>query len=489
MRKVAYSVEPDNRAAANIAIAVATVILSICLWGLWNYSQDGSTTKLDAPLAILISLTGFALLRSLFSRLLWKTPWVASITRVPFLGGHWAGEISRRDKNGVEDRFPVKVIVSQDFDSMSVEVIALSEPALGDAHSTQSQAVSMQVGTFPRVTVHDLFRYRSAEGVAHLTFESAQGSLLGDYFSSAGFSGRIVAKRAVQADSPIDLNSRRTTEAHKPTMDIAIVTIIEEEYDAVRRLLEDAVLVEGTADSPNLYAWRTGLVPQKSGKRPFRVVLAMVGEHATTPAAMATQATIDRFRPRYVVMCGIAGGLPHDACALGDVVTSTEIYAYQYGNSGQRFTPRHNFVYRCDRGLVSSAKAFSRDWMQRRADGTKVLFGAVASGDALVDDASSGFFADVLARWERLQAVEMEGAGAAGAIESAHARANSVGFIMVRGISDMPKTAPAPESDLRASQSGERKLWKSRACGAAASFCIEWIGHEWPIQPVSDERR
>jgi nucleoside phosphorylase len=114
----------------------------------------------------------------------------------------------------------------------------------------------------------------------------------------------------------------------------------------------------------------------------------------------------------------------------------------------------------------------------------KVVIGPVASRDKVIDGASSAFFQQVLNHWPKLQAIEMEGGGAADAIEEAKSAGRAVGFIMIRGISDMPPTA-AQEAAVQthAQQSIERNVWKQVAAESAAAFTMHFIRHGWPVAP------
>jgi nucleoside phosphorylase len=69
--------------------------------------------------------------------------------------------------------------------------------------------------------------------------------------------------------------------------------------------------------------------------------------------------------------------------------------------------------------------------------------GIVASGDKVIDDPDAAFFAAVRKQWPKVLAVEMEGAGVGAAVHDAQAERKPVGFLIVRGISDMPQSATA----------------------------------------------
>jgi len=58
----------------------------------------------------------------------------------------------------------------------------------------------------------------------------------------------------------------------------------------------------------------------------------------------------------------------------------------------------------------------------------------------------------------------------------------SVGFLMLRGISDMPRP-PSERATGAVAQRAERDANKKRACDVAASFAVRWIAAEWPVKP------
>lgn len=268
------------------------------------------------------------------------------------------------------------------------------------------------------------------------------------------------------------------------TADILIVTVLPEEYEAVRSQLTDARPAQGTPDAPNTHAWRLGTIAREGGGT-YRVALALVGGAGNVNASQALAMSVARWQPRYALLVGIAGGLAAAGCAVGDVVVSTEVYGYEYGKLDGGFQARPNWIYQVDPGLRASAQGFAvanPDWAQSTATPRpKVLFGPVAAGDKVVDDPSDPMFAAVLRLWPKLHAVEMEGAGAAAAIEHLRAAGTRVGFLIVRGISDRPR--PPGERDGESAQTGERDANKQRACEAAARFVARWIATEWPVAP------
>lgn len=224
-------------------------------------------------------------------------------------------------------------------------------------------------------------------------------------------------------------------------VDIAIVTILPEEYEAVRRRLKNVQHDPGTSDQPNQYAWVVGEI-DAAHKGCYQVVLAMTANAGNTAASLGTSTTIARWRPRHVLLVGIAGGLPRDQLALGDVVVSKQIVSYEYGKIDEgAFNPRPDFVYQVDGSLLRNALSLSHtNWRSKlgrrpnKARGrSKLLPGLVGSGEKVIDDRGADFFSSVLSHYPKLLAVEMEGAGAAAAIQAASEQGGSVGFLMIRG--------------------------------------------------------
>jgi len=148
-------------------------------------------------------------------------------------------------------------------------------------------------------------------------------------------------------------------------VDIAIITVLPEEYDAVRGHLDTANLVEADGEKPRQHAWQLGTVEPDGGGSPFHVVLARTGEAGQNSAVIACKNTIDRFRPRYVLLVGIAGGFPVDGLRKGDVVLANVIHAYEPGKIDGGFHPRHNFTSQVDKSLLIEAElspSSKSDW-------------------------------------------------------------------------------------------------------------------------------
>jgi nucleoside phosphorylase len=274
----------------------------------------------------------------------------------------------------------------------------------------------------------------------------------------------------------------------EPTIDVAILTALPEEYKAVYDKLGNPHPIPSLSSAPNLYAWVLGEIPNPGSGKSYFVALGMTGRAGNNQSAVATTDAIGRWKPRYVFFVGIAGGFDSGGLQKGDVVVADLIYGYGYGKLERVFLPRNNWVYPTDLALMNGATAFYTihpNWIDdiqvdHPTKGTsKVFTGQIASGDMVVDDPTNEIFTQVRKQWPKLQAVEMEGAGLATAIAQAQSSGFSVGFMVIRGISDIPR--PDTGTEIRGAE--ERDLWKVYAANAAAAFAVSFIANGLPIPP------
>ncbi|MBL9100885.1 MAG: hypothetical protein JNL82_08000 [Myxococcales bacterium] len=308
-------------------------------------------------------------------------------------------------------------------------------------------------------------------------------SFLGDRYSSG---------HSLSATADSQSNSRSLPSQ----FDIAIITILPEEYEAVKRRLKNVRRDPGSKDRPNQYAWVIGEI-EAAHEGTYQVVLAMTVSAGNATAGLGTTAIIARWSPRYILLVGIAGGLPRDQLKLGDVVVSTQIVSYEYGKvQDGDFNPRPNYVYQVDGPLLRGALSLTEtNWRRKlgrrpgRGEKPKVLMGMVGSGEKVIDDRSADFFRSVERQYPKILAVEMEGAGAAAAIQEARDAGRTVGFLMIRGVSDMP-----PDGQTAGKTSGgvtkgdeivvsDRDRWKTYAANAAASFAACFVAQACPLPP------
>ena len=222
-------------------------------------------------------------------------------------------------------------------------------------------------------------------------------------------------------------------------MNVTIITALQEELDAFR----DAHYLTSVSTP--------GPVPAFQFRCAAADVTLLRGGVGKVSAAMVAQHAVDHFRPDYLLMTGIAGGLG-DHLALGDVVVSRDCVqhdldvtalGYPLGQvpfTGHRFVP-------ADPKLVELALATP-------VPGQQVVAGRILTGDQFITAADA-------ARMERLHslagaAVEMEGAAVA-----LVATVNGIPFVIIRSISDHADAA-AP---------ADFKAWLHRAAANSYTVC------------------
>jgi nucleoside phosphorylase len=288
------------------------------------------------------------------------------------------------------------------------------------------------------------------------------------------------AEKLVKVADPPDLG-----------IDIAIVTALPEEHEAVMALLDNVRDPPQIASPfPNLFVWKLGEIRNHDGTGTFKVVLAQAQRAGNMDSMIAAVRTIDRWNPRFLLFSGIAGGINLEGLTQGDIVLSEDIWFYENGKMAKKYRPRDR-NFQPDLGLLNSARGFGRNtdgWKACKATPPvpahvpKCLAGLIGSGDKVLDSLKPAFVKQILRARPKIQAVEMEAAGAGAAIQNAQQEGRAVGFMMVRGISDMP------ESGTSASGAGtkQRDDWKPYASAIAACFVVSWISSSaWPYPPRS----
>jgi nucleoside phosphorylase len=256
-------------------------------------------------------------------------------------------------------------------------------------------------------------------------------------------------------------------------VDIALVAAIPLEIASILRYFPTLEKVTLGPDSRTYYY---GIVLADDGKTQYRIVATLLLGMGNVEAATGTASLIHDWNPRYIIMCGIAGGLKPNNQQLGDVVVSTEVIYYELGKLLDTGIERRLVSYRADTLLLDRAMHMHAmpTWRARlppRPDGKSysptfpsVHFGPLASGDKVIASAVEG--RKLLALHPKLAGVEMEGGGVA---TSAFAAARRVGFFMVRSICDFADKAKTDS-------------WQDFAAHAAASFVAQFVATR-PIAP------
>jgi nucleoside phosphorylase len=274
-------------------------------------------------------------------------------------------------------------------------------------------------------------------------------------------------------------------------VDFLIVTPLDQEWVSARKVLRKRMYKKPVR--PTIYYLWTHPLHKSRPDDAYLVVGAAMPKMGQTNAAAFVTAVIKDWKPRYIIMIGIAGGLAPKTVALGDVVVPETIHGYVLGDVTGR---KADFTFRPtqDRtgvALFNEIRHLRNDPITSRAWKCKCLAGAgkmklqlgrepelhladIASGNKVVK--STNFarrLRDLFGN--KTLAVEMEGQGLMEAIyQSAEPRT----ALMVRGISDYANTA---KSKL---EKTSKQAWRKLAAANAARL-VRMLLNEKPDNPIS----
>lgn len=184
------------------------------------------------------------------------------------------------------------------------------------------------------------------------------------------------------------------------------------------------------------------------------------------PASGITSSVVTNFKPRAVVLIGVAGGIKD--VEIGDVVVGTKVYRYESGKTTDKgFYPRPE-LGRSNHGLVQLAMLVSRrpHWLTAADQAVrtpKAFVKPIAAGEQVVASSRSDIAQRLKNTYGDALAVEMEGDGVlqAGFV-------TNVPSLVVRGISDLL------DGKLDADATGSQP----RAAQNATAFALEVLRNE-----------
>jgi nucleoside phosphorylase len=109
--------------------------------------------------------------------------------------------------------------------------------------------------------------------------------------------------------------------------DVAIVTALHDpELRAVLHLNANWTEITSSNDST---VYHVGAF--SDGKKTLRVVAAAAPQMGMPAAAVLSSKVINQFRPKYLVMLGIAAGMPGDGRSFGDILVAERCWNYEAG--------------------------------------------------------------------------------------------------------------------------------------------------------------
>ena len=261
-------------------------------------------------------------------------------------------------------------------------------------------------------------------------------------------------------------------------VDFAIVTALPIEREAVVARLEGVVRI---SDPDDPYTFHFGTIPF-GDKTNYTAVVMQLLEMGNIEAAASATALLNRWKPKHVLMVGIAAGIGKNGVRIGDVVVASSVYYYEPGKRKEGSEERRPRTFVVDRVLYGKALNYeAAEWKdninvpppgKRTGFVPKAHFGPIASGEKVIAD--QGTIDQLVSEVPKMVGVAMEGAGVAQSAEN-----NQCGFLEIRGASDL----------------GDKKKkddkWRPFAAHAAAAFAIGFLKSK-PVTPreeLSDAAR
>jgi len=247
------------------------------------------------------------------------------------------------------------------------------------------------------------------------------------------------------------------------SVDFLVIAPLEEEREAMLCHLPNPQRLPPDEQDVRIY-YQAELPTEFAGgsQGSYQVVVTSPLGMGRIEAATATADAIRRWRPRYVLLVGIAGGDPEEV-ALGDVLVAEQFVDYEQQKLTDAGASIRYQSFRADPRLLVAAQHL-RTWeyavkAARPQEGKpRRHIGVVISGDKVQakEDALLPYKKD----WPKLIGVEMEASGVAAAAWEAPSKP---GVLMVRGVSDLADTKKG---------SARIKRWRPYACDVAAAYAV-----------------
>lgn len=229
-------------------------------------------------------------------------------------------------------------------------------------------------------------------------------------------------------------------------VDVLVVTALKLERLAVRQHLNDVAVERNSTLAADIGS---------SISRPSQRIAVIETGPGNVGAGLLAARAEEAFRPRYVLMVGIAGGIKD--VSIGDVVASSKVYWVEGGKVSPDLRPRPEFAA-VSGELLQLARAVATDarWVTRsRVDGGRwpgaerpptALVAPIVVGEKVVADRASEAARLIADSYSDAVAVDMEDFGALrGGAASERAK-----VIAIRGVSDL--LSEKTEADARGSQ-------------------------------------
>ena len=312
---------------------------------------------------------------------------------------------------------------------------------------------------------HTRYRLEAAAARARTTVASAAGFSLALEANQLAGQSDLDILRANLEKALLDMDARQNVRRkvhqvmvrnRQPTtdapVDVAFVTVLPVERAALLAELTPYEELPPSGDDIRIY-YRSRL-SFDDGRALSAVCVKSLGA-GNLPAANVTADVLRRWSPRFLVLCGIAGGV-HDEVSIGDVIVASQVLYYEMAKLKAESDLLRLEAFRPSARVLAAADSFTlsavANWGSpslvrllargRLAREPRVFCGPIGSGDKVVANADAGELERLRRVHDKVLAVEMEAAGVSSAIFEAKA-ARPVELVVIRGISDhvrSPKT-------------------------------------------------
>jgi nucleoside phosphorylase len=212
-----------------------------------------------------------------------------------------------------------------------------------------------------------------------------------------------------------------------PQVDLVILTATDPELEAVLRRLEPyprrKAVLKGFAEQETYYVG-------KFGASVAAVTKCRMGSLDSSGATLATQHAQRVWRPRALVMVGIALGKDPEKQRIADVLVASQVISYEPQRVGEKQTVHRGPNTPANPTLLNRFENVPH-WSFCRPDGSRCKreVGPILSGEKLVDDPA--FKASLFDRYTQAIGGDMEGVGLAAASVR-----HGVPWILVKAICD-----------------------------------------------------
>lgn len=208
---------------------------------------------------------------------------------------------------------------------------------------------------------------------------------------------------------------------------LLIVTVVEPELRAVLSFLKP---LKGKSKIWRGHAGQETYYVGRYGAQIAVVTMCGVGSIGRDSVILSTQQAITEWRPKAVIMVGIAFGKDREKQKLGDVLVASQVVSYEQQRIGDRQIIYRGAISQTGPVLLNRFRQ-ALDWRYMSDQGEEINFhvGPLLSGEKLIDQAK--YKEELFGAFPQAIGGEMEGAG----LSAVAARTNTE-WLIVKGICD-----------------------------------------------------